>query len=281
MFNRKWLDKTDACERDNGGGLAKEQPVNELLDKMCSPAQDFGKRISKTLIYLYLLRVSCSSSFGHYSTSCSFQKSPAASEIVSWRISNFFTSEKVYSHADAARSQSQHFCETCRLGFLHNDKIHHDMLLKARTQMDLDCMMIWRQYFLIFDFETTFFYLSIDAGPQWRGKELFASSIDVLHFGEPFLFQRRLMPQIQIARHMYGLLGKTIAVMWQLWPLFGPSYSRMRRACNNVAGITSDLGTERQVPDYKDILTPFLCMVSVPTPQSLQHANNISSRRRC
>ena len=91
--------------------------------------------------------------------------------------------------------------------------------------------------------------------------------MDVIHFADPYLIQRRLCPQMQIARHMYTLLGKVVTVLWILFLLFGPSYDRMRRACNSIGGFTSDLGTERNVPGYKDILIPFLRSLKVPIPR--------------
>jgi hypothetical protein len=128
-------------------------------------------------------------------------------------------------------------------------------------------MILWRKYFSTMDMESTFLYLFIDASPQWRGTELFASSIDVIQFSEPYLFQRRLMPQIRIARHLYTTVGKTVSVLYQLFLMFGTDYQTMRTACDNVAGLTTDLGTERRVPESKDILIPFLKMMGVFIPK--------------
>ena len=81
------------------------------------------------------------------------------------------------------------------------------------------------------------------------------------------LFKRRLLPQICIARNMYSTLGKCVSLLWQIFLMFGPSYVAMRAICNRVGGLTSDLGTEKRISNYRDILIPFLKMLHVPVPK--------------
>jgi hypothetical protein len=109
-------------------------------------------------------------------------------------------------------------------------------------------------------------YLFIDASPQWRGRELFASSFDLFTFADTVLFQHRLLRQISIGINLYSAFGKTCALLWQIFLDVGPRYGEIRSFCNSVRSICHDYGAERLVPAQPDFLIPFLRSLHVPIP---------------
>ena len=159
--------------------------------------------------------------------------------------------------------------DTCPQEYLQQDDSNYEAMRKARCQLDCVAMLLWRYYYRTIDQTSAWLYLFVDASPQWRGTELLASSFDIISFQEDGSSTciRRLLPQISIARHMYSTVGKTVSLLWQLFLMFGPSFLALRMVCNQVAGFTSDLGTERRIPRRRDILIPFCRMLKVYVPR--------------
>ena len=118
---------------------------------------------------------------------------------------------------DAARKDYKNVLvkENCPAEYMHNDFTNYEAMRKARCQLDVVCMNMWRSFFQTLDLDSTWFYIFCDASPQWKGTELFASSFDMLVYkGEALvLFKRRLLPQICIARNMYSTLGKCVSLL--------------------------------------------------------------------
>ena len=82
--------------------------------------------------------------------------------------------------------------------------VHHDTLRQARVRLDCVGMLLWQLLLQTFNFAELFVYVHTDGAPQWRGHEMFASSIDVI-CGE---FCRRLpMPLISLGRCCLGAAG--------------------------------------------------------------------------
>eukprot|EP00959_Pyramimonas_sp_CCMP1952_P431742 9042021-Pyramimonas_sp.AAC.1 len=68
------------------------------------------------------------------------------------------------------------------------------------------------------------FYLFIDSSPQRRGLGLHAASIDMWVDG---VFRRKLLPCASLGKEFLDKIGKTVATLWQLFLMFGPSFNAM------------------------------------------------------
>ena len=155
------------------------------------------------------------------------------------------------------------------LEYLHQDHAHHEVLRRGRVHLDMAANVLFRYFFRTLDLDCIYFYLFVDASPQWRGRELYAASFDMMGIvGTALFWQRRLFTQIAISRCMYSALGKTAALLWQILLQVGGEYWAMRAFCNNVAGVTTDLGTEKAIPDHPDILIPFFKSLGIHVPAS-------------
>ena len=153
--------------------------------------------------------------------------------------------------------------------YLHNDMSSYESMRRARVHLDTAALVLYRALFATFDLGPLWIYLFVDGSPQFRGKELFASSFDVISIGAArAFFDRRHFTQIQIHRELFSALGKATALIWQVFLQVGPRYHAMRDFCNAVAGITTDFGTESKLPDMRDILIPFLKALGVSIPRT-------------
>ena len=115
-----------------------------------------------------------------------------------------------------------------------------EMLRKARIRFDLVSMLILRDY--LRTVHNPVLYLWADSSPQWRGLEYFASSFDLYAGGS---FHRRLLPCVQLTRQRTSALHKTLALLWQILLITGPS--GVQSYCRSVRGIITDMGTERNI----------------------------------
>ena len=84
--------------------------------------------------------------------------------------------------------------------------VHHDTLRQSRVRLDALVMLLHRLVFKSFNWESTFLYLFCDGSPQWRGHELFASTVDVFATAQEFQ-KRILLPLISLARCCLGVQG--------------------------------------------------------------------------
>ena len=108
------------------------------------------------------------------------------------------------------------------------------------------------------------------------GLELFAATFDLYqHLNGQYHFNRRLFPMIHIGRNLYTLLGKVVATLWAIFLQVGPHYNDIRNFCNRVCCITSDMGTEIGIADYKDILFPFCKTLRIPIPSTAEEQQYI------
>ena len=67
---------------------------------------------------------------------------------------------------------------------------------------------------------------------------------------------------------MFGLIGKTITLLWQLWLFFGPSYQKMRIALLRIRALVLDFGTESGFPNVRDLLPAFCEWIGVELPNN-------------
>ena len=161
--------------------------------------------------------------------------------------------------------------DACPEEYLCKDRSNYEVLRRARVRLDATCLLLFRMYWRTLQHESIWIGIFCDASPQFRGVELFASSFDMFNYesGEEF-FERRKFTQISISRALYTVLGKTTAILWQIFLQVEPKFASMRAFCNRVCGITTDMGTERHIADYADILIPFCMAIGVRIPKGIQ-----------
>ena len=100
-----------------------------------------------------------------------------------------------------------------------------------------------------------------------QASNLFSNCLFTSQLGSGGAFrQRRLLPAISISMAMFGLLGKAVTLLWQMWLMFGPSYSQMRAALLRVKALVVDFGTESGLPELRDILPAFFKFIKAPLP---------------
>ena len=131
--------------------------------------------------------------------------------------------------------------------------VSRERLRSARVRLDCVAMMVWRAFFATLPVELTHIYIWADASPQWRGLEIYAASFDVITKG---LLFRRMLPLVSLKRGG-GAIEKVCALLWQIFLMVGPGEEIVRAFCSRVRAITTDMGTERLIPSYQDILPDF------------------------
>ena len=109
-------------------------------------------------------------------------------------------------------------------------------------------------------------YIFAHASPLWRGAELFATSVDLVHLPSN-LHTRTLLPIVCLDRGLFDAVGNTLAVIWQLLLVAGPSWTHMRYKCRRVRAIVSDLGVERNICNMPAMLKDFFDLIGAPVSQ--------------
>ena len=101
---------------------------------------------------------------------------------------------RVFSRDPAVRAQ------------LRQDATHinPEVLRKARVRLDCMSMLLTRALMDHLDFSSVSMYLFVDGSPQWRGWELYATTLDVLH-GD--FTRRMLLPIVSLARSLLDRVG--------------------------------------------------------------------------
>ena len=195
-----------------------------------------------------------------------------------------FAVELIIDHFDATRYlKGLHLAETCKRAWAkvlaRNDQaagdelvrqsrqVGYDVLLRGRWKLDVVWMLILRQWFQINMGLAHFFTCARTAPPQWRGVELFATSIDcVCRRSGEWVCYRYLLPVLRIGSQHLSLHGKLYALSWKFVLCVGPSYDSIRQLLTRVVSVTSDMGTERLFGNARDILPAFCNHVGVPIP---------------
>ena len=156
-------------------------------------------------------------------------------------------------------------------------KVCRETLRKARVTLDIVSMKLHRIAFsrrMATDAPRPYarnLYLYCDASPQWRGTEMFAATVDE---SDGTSITRCMLPLVSLARNQLDAIGKMVALLWQLWLIYGPSWDRMRAALSRVRGIVSDAGVERLIVDSQDTLDLFFMYMHpllVPPDQRLSY----------
>ena len=149
--------------------------------------------------------------------------------------------------------------------------IHQEALRWGRCRLDLSSMLLSRalMHQMVSGLTGTRvgLYLYTDASPQLRGTELCCSSIDTVCIDNDF-HSRKLLPVVSLQRCMFSSRGKVFALLWQLFLFAGPTFAAMRGVCRRIRGVVTDLGAERKVADYRDVLPEFMALIGHPASPS-------------
>ena len=122
------------------------------------------------------------------------------------------------------------------------DIIHKETLRRARVRADLAAMLLFRETYPLL--QNPCFYVWTDSSPQWKGLEYCASTFELHQDGQPP--KRRLLPCISLTRGRTSALHKTLALLWQITLVTGPS--QVQNFCSCVRAIVTDMGSERKIP---------------------------------
>jgi hypothetical protein len=138
------------------------------------------------------------------------------------------------------------------------EDVSYNLLRRSRVRLDVVAMLLWRGVFASLDLTEVDLYLYADGSPQWRGKELYAVSFDlVIRRGQHREVFRRMFPILQLGLRALSALGKTLATLWMLFLLVGPFPARFVEVLGRVRSITTDLGTERKLAHMADVAPEF------------------------
>lgn len=142
--------------------------------------------------------------------------------------------------------------------------VHSEVLRRARVRLDCVTMLLFRQLWAslveaVGDGAVSI-YMFADASPQWRGLELYAGSFDLF---DGKVIQRRLFPMISLDRSFQDAAGKSLALLWQIYLMTGPSFNMVRLFCSRVRSITTDQGVERFLADFPCVLKDFYELVDM------------------
>lgn len=129
------------------------------------------------------------------------------------------------------------------------------LLVKSRIRIDCAANLAHRAWWSqVRQSEDISIHIFCDASPQWRGVELFATTVDIIVDGCLF---RRLSPVVSLSKAQLDHHGKLAALLWQLFLLSGPSFDSMAAFCRAVRSLTTDMGTERLLSDSPACLVTF------------------------
>ena len=143
------------------------------------------------------------------------------------------------------------------------------VLKSARIRLDSVCMLLWRQFFT--HLTDVVIYLYLDSSPQHLGDELFACSMEILDMTGKLPFDRKLLPLVSLPRDFLDAAGKVYALIWIVWLLCGPDIQQVTRFLNSVICVTTDMGTERLIARYPDVLNEFYTLLlNVPSSQAVR-----------
>ncbi len=98
---------------------------------------------------------------------------------------------------------------------------------------------------------------------------MYASTIDEVDWdldNGDVLYNRQLVPPLKIGRSQLCLRGKQYALLWQLHLVGAATYEDLIRLSEQVACITSDMGTERLLAEAGDVVEAFCRVNSIAVP---------------
>lgn len=143
-----------------------------------------------------------------------------------------------------------------------------EVLRRARVRLDCLAMLLFRKLWAQMcqdNMAGLSVYLFTDASPQWRGLEMYASTVDIFDGAN---IMRKMLPMVSLERDFMDTVGKTFAILWQSFLMVGPTVGMMRAWCSRVRAVTTDQGVERFIVNCKDILDLFYQVVDPAYPKA-------------
>ena len=136
--------------------------------------------------------------------------------------------------------------------------ISYETLRRARVRLDCVAMALHRRLAHAILEHDAHVYIWCDASPQWRGLELFAATIEIFDGSG---FHRRLAPLLSLEHSQLDASGKMLALLYQCWLMVGPRFGDLRRFCDRIRGICTDMGTERLLANMPDVVPDFMKLI--------------------
>ena len=62
---------------------------------------------------------------------------------------------------------------------------------------------------------------------------------------------------VALQKDFFDAVGKSLALVWIIWLLVGPSPEQLIRFCDRVRGIVTDMGTERKIARSPCLISDF------------------------
>ena len=93
------------------------------------------------------------------------------------------------------------------------------------------------------------------AAPQWRGREPYAASFELMFDG---VIERRLFLCIALRGDQLDACSKSVSLLWAIFFLVGLDVAQLRALCGCVVAILSDSGVERLVVDMPELFEDFV-----------------------
>ena len=91
--------------------------------------------------------------------------------------------------------------------------------------------------------------------------------MEFFHRGPATSWERRLLPLISLDRDYLDQIGKSLALLWIIFLIVGPSAEQVIRFCDRVRCIVSDMGTERKNATMPCMIQEFfVCCIGVQVP---------------
>jgi hypothetical protein len=150
---------------------------------------------------------------------------------------------------------------------------------RSRLKLEPVSMLLDRREFMAMFKHTPFLlesaHLFSDGSPV-TGREIQGNILQlVLSTGE---IRQIVMPGVVLHYNGCGAVDKTVTLLWGLYLLCGPNHDLLQWVLSHVRSLTTDMGTERLIPNVPHILKAFLSRINGATMQSLQGTVNLDSR---
>lgn len=141
-------------------------------------------------------------------------------------------------------------------------KVPNELLRLARVRIDCAAMLLNRRLWSAMCESSGADRLSVhlftDASPQWRGLEMYASSLEI-YDGDRIV--RKLLPMVILDKSFMDASGETLAILWQLYLVVGGNVQWFLLFLSRVRSITTDKGVERKIADIPGVAEEFFKLI--------------------
>ena len=198
----------------------------------------------------------------------------------------------IYAVAFGDKLKSQHlFTEAIEACYHYEFNDHIDVidrdaaddpgatsLYMARLRLDVTSMLLQRREIreLAMHAERVLSIHVFSDGSPVVGSEIQGMSYQICY--EDGSMESHTLPALSLPFGHYGLMDKTMALVWALFLCAGPQETSMRFFLNKVKSITTDFGTELKLANSPDMLRPFLHWMRGTPIEQLRESVSPTSR---